>query len=148
MSSTLCCKVRPAVLPSGRYGSGRASHRGLRARVPAGQCIPANEENVHKHLETVAQHAHLGGRRMRPAYRNFSRAQAVVPRQVEKFRIKAEALNALLLENHAAAFAPKGLEAALCIDKRQAEKQTHNKIENNSGILAEDGLTHGNKAAV
>src|SRR5258708_25981407 len=108
MSSTLCCKVR-AVLSSACYRSSRADHRRLGARVPAGQRVPPNDENVREHLETVAQHAHFGGRRMRPAYRNFSRAQAVMPRQVEKLRIKAKALNALLPQDHAAAVAPKGL---------------------------------------
>src|SRR5258707_15685683 len=85
---------------------------------------------------------------MRPAYRNFHRAQAVMPRQVQKLRIKAEAFDALLLEDHAAAFPPEGFEAALCIYKRQAEYGAHNKIENDAGRLPENGLTHGNQAAV
>src|ERR1700687_4843129 len=130
------------------HRSSRAGHRGLRARIPACQCVPADDENVQKHLETVTQHAHFSGRRMRPAHGNLNGAQPVMTRQIEKLRSKAEALNALLLEDHAAAFAPKGLETALCIDKRQTQNGAHNKIENDAGRLTKDGLTHGNQVAV
>src|SRR4029077_9306787 len=124
-------RVKYFVLQSERrFRSRRAGHRGLRTWIPAPQRIPANHENVQKHLDTVAPHAHFSGRRMRPAHRNFHRAQAVMPRQVQELRIKAEALDALLLEDHAAAFTAKGLEAALCIDKGQTEDGAHDKIEN------------------
>ena len=57
--------------------------------------------------------------------------------EVEKFGIKAEALNALLSKNYAARLAAKGLEAALRIDKWQAENGAHNEIKNHAGVLAE-----------
>src|ERR1700687_929896 len=142
VSSTLYYKLER------RFRSRRAGHRGLRAWIPALQSIQANHENVQKHLNAVAPHAHFRGWRMRPAHRNFHRAQAVMPRQVQKLRIKAEAFDALLLEDDAAAFVAKGLEAALRIDKRQTQNGAHDKIENDAGRLPENGLMYGNQAAV
>jgi len=68
--------------------------------------------------------------------------------RVEKLGIKAKALNRCLLENYAARFAAKGLEAALRIDKWQTENGAHNKIENHARVLAKGGLPDGNQTAV
>ncbi len=74
---------------------------------------------------------------MRPAHRNLGRLQPVVPRQVQQFRIEAEPLDALLLEDNAATLAAKGLKSALCIHERQPQNDAHDTVENNPGKFAE-----------
>ena len=54
---------------------------------------------------------------MRPAHRHFCDAQSVALGEKQNFRIEAEALNALLLENNARRLAPENLESALRIVK-------------------------------
>src|SRR5216683_5729579 len=85
---------------------------------------------------------------MPPAHRNFNRAQAMMPRQVQQLRVESESLNRLLLEDDAAALAPERFETALCIDKRQPQDASHNLVENDSGEFAEGRLVHANEAAV
>src|SRR5260370_27907549 len=85
---------------------------------------------------------------MPPAHRNFNRAQAMMPRQVQQLRVKPESFNPLLLEDDAAAFAPERFETALRIDKRQPQDASYNLVKNDSGKFAKGSLVHADQAAV
>src|SRR5256885_12603274 len=85
---------------------------------------------------------------MPPAHRNFNRAQAMTPRQIQQFRIEPEALNRLLLEDDAAALAPERFETALRIDERQPQNASHNLVEDDSGKFSEGGFVHADQSAV
>ncbi len=62
--------------------------------------------------------------------------------QIQQFRIKAETLDALLLENNAATLAAECFEAALRIHERQPQNDAHDAIENNSSKFAERRFVH------
>src|SRR5216684_5643271 len=79
---------------------------------------------------------------MRPAHWNFNGLEPVMPRQIQQFRIKAEALDALLLENNAATLAAECFEAALRVHERQPQNDAHDAIENNSSKFAEWRFVH------
>src|SRR5260370_16892025 len=85
---------------------------------------------------------------MPPAHRNFNRAQAMTPRQVQQLRVEPKSLNRLLLEDDRAVFAPKRFETALRIDKGKPQDNSHNFVENDSGEFAEPRLVHTDQAAV
>src|SRR6266851_4661598 len=85
---------------------------------------------------------------MPPAHRNFNRAQAMMPRQVQQLRIEPETFDRLLLENDAAALTPERFETALRIDKRQPQDTLYYLVENDSGEFAEGRLVHADQAAV
>ena len=74
---------------------------------------------------------------MPPPYGNLDRAQSVMPRQVEQFGIEPEPLDALLFEKNLAAFATKRFEAALRINKRQAQYHPHDRVKDYPCKLAE-----------
>lgn len=88
-------------------------------------------------MNTVAEHIHLRRWRMPPPHGNLDRTQAVVPRQVEQFRIEAEPLDALLLEKDLASFPAENLKATLCIHNRQAQDHPDNEVKDDSRELAE-----------
>src|SRR5712675_2959056 len=85
---------------------------------------------------------------MRPAHWNFSGLKSVMAREIQQFRIKAETLDALLLENNAATLAAKRLEAALRIHERQPQNDAHDAIENNSSKFAERRFVHFDQFAI
>src|SRR5579859_3868331 len=116
--------------------------------IPAQKRVPADRENVEKHLNAVAQHIHFRRGRMPPAHGNFHGAQPVMPRQIEQFRIEPEPFDALLLEYDFAALAPECLEPALRIDKGKSQDQPHYGVEHNAGEFPETRLMDGNEAAV
>src|SRR5271156_3894463 len=124
-----------------REGSGTVRHAPIRGlaffRVAAREGVPSDDEDVGEHLQAVAEHADFGARRMRPADRDLRGAQTVMPGKVEQFGIEAETLDALLFKNDFAGFALKGLEAALRINKRKAQCETHHRIEDDAGKFAE-----------
>src|SRR5207249_12340141 len=91
------------------------------ARIPPNERIPADFENVEEHLNAVAEHADLRGRGVPPAHGYLDGAQAMMSGQVEQFRIEAEPLDGLLVENNPATLAKEGFEAALGVDKRQPQ---------------------------
>src|SRR5271156_1624535 len=103
------------------------------AGVAPGQRVPANDEHIGEHLQTVAQHAHFRSRRMRPTHRYFRRMQPMMPSQVQQFRIEAKALDALLLKNYFARFALESFEPALGVYKRKSQTKTYDGIEHNAG---------------
>jgi hypothetical protein len=74
---------------------------------------------------------------MSPTDGNFASAQAMMPGQIQEFRIKAKPFNCLLLEEDSAAVSNKGFESTLGIHESQPENQSHDLIENNSGKLTE-----------
>ena len=74
---------------------------------------------------------------MPPPHGNLDRAQAVMPRQIEQFRIESKSLHALLLEEDLASFPAEHLEAALCIHKWQAQDHPDDQVKNYSRELAE-----------
>src|SRR5437588_10214328 len=83
------------------WGCRQAWHEGSGLPgVAAEEGVPADFENVEKHLDAVAEHADFGGGGMAPAHGNFRGAQAVMTGQVKQFRVEAEALDGLLLENN------------------------------------------------
>src|SRR5258707_14025312 len=96
-------KVRPSVPRS----------IGLVAAVAAGQGVPADDEDVEKHLDGIAEHVYFGGRRVTPTDRDFDRAETVVAREIEEFGVEAEALNGLQLEDELAFFTAESVLAAL-----------------------------------
>src|SRR6266850_2196047 len=116
--SGLVCQVLCTIKLSPSESVRHAGNTGLRTRIPPHHRVPANDKNIQEHLQAVAYHAHLGGRRMRPTYRNLRGAQPVMTRQIEDLRVKAESFNALLLKNHHAGLAAERFESALRIDKR------------------------------
>ena len=69
---------------------------------------------------------------MRPAHRHLHRGQAVVPRQVQQFRIEAKPLDGLLLEDHPAPFSPEGFESALGVHKWQPQYGSDNFVEDDA----------------
>src|SRR5258705_11984104 len=114
----LVCQVLCAIKLSFSKSVRDAGNAGLRTRIPPHQRVPANDKDIQEHLQAVAHHAHLGGRRMRPTYRNLRGAQPVMTRQIEDLGVKAKSFNALLLKNHHAGLAAESFESALRIDKR------------------------------
>ena len=88
-------------------------------RVAVEEGIPSDLEHIEEHLDAVAEHADFGRGGMAPAHGDFHGAQTMVPRQIQQFRVKSEALDGLLLENDLAAVADEGFEAALRVHKRQ-----------------------------
>ncbi len=83
------------------------------------------------------KHIDLCRRRMPPPYGDLDRAQSVMPRQIEQFRIEAEPLDALLFEKDLAAFTPERFEAALRIHKRQPQDHSHDRVKDYPCELAE-----------
>src|SRR5258708_27787018 len=79
---------------------------------------------------------------MRPAHWNFNGLEPVMPRQIQQFRIKAETLDALLLENNATTLAAECFEAALRVHERQPQNDAHDAIENNSSKFTERRFVH------
>src|SRR5437016_10795020 len=57
--------------------------------------------------------------------------------QVEQFRIEAEPLDGLLVENNPATLAKEGFEAALGVDKRQPQDDANDFVEQDSREFAE-----------
>src|SRR6267378_5742714 len=116
--TSLVCQVLCAIKSSHSESVRHAGNAGLRTRIPPDQRVPANDKNIQEHLQAIAHHAHLGGRRMRPTYRNLGGTQPVMTRQIEDLGVKAESFNALLLKNHHAGLTAERFESALRIDKR------------------------------
>src|SRR5712664_3396872 len=85
---------------------------------------------------------------MSPAHRDLHRAQSMMPRQVQQFGIKTEALDALLLENDDALITAERFEAALRIDKRQPQNDSNDLVENDARKFAERRFVHADQAAV
>jgi len=118
------------------------------SRITSHQRIPADSEHVDEHLYAVAQHAHFRGRRMPPAHRNLHGAQAMVARQIQKFRVEPKALDPLLLENDFARIIAEGLESALRIDKWQPQDDANNLVENDAGEFTERRFMDADQTAV
>src|SRR5260370_40997573 len=74
---------------------------------------------------------------MRPAHWNFNGLEPVMASQIQQFRIKAETLDALLLENNAATLAAERFKAALRVHVRKPQNDAPDTIENNSGKFAQ-----------
>src|SRR5260370_40355076 len=146
--TVLVCQVLCAVKLNRSKSVRHAGNASLRTRIPPHQRVPANDKNIQEHLQAIAHHAHLGGRRMRPTYRNLRGTQPVMARQIEDLGVKAESFNALLLKNHDAGLAAERFESALRIDKRKSEKGAHNEIEKHAGRTTEDGLRRGHQLTV
>src|SRR6266403_5616252 len=85
---------------------------------------------------------------MSPAHRDLHRAQSMMPRQVQQFGIKTEALDALLLENDDALITAERFEAALRIDKRQPQNDSNDLVENDARKFAKGSLVHGDQVAI
>ena len=85
---------------------------------------------------------------MAPAHGNFRGAQAVMTGQVKQFRVEAEALDGLLLENNPATFAVERFEAALGVDKRKPQDKANDFIENDPCEFTKRRLVHGDQTAV
>src|SRR3979490_3380318 len=114
----LICQVLCVIKLNRSKSIRHAGNASLRTRIPPHQRVAANDKNIQERLQAVAYHAHLGGRRMRPTYRNLRGTQPVMTRKIEDLGVKAESFNALLLKNHHAGLAAEGFESALRIDKR------------------------------
>ena len=114
----------------------------------AGEGVPADDEDIEKHLDGVAEHVYFGGWGMAPANRDFDGGEAVVAGEVEELGVKAEAFDGLLLEDELAFFAAKGFEAALRVDERKAEDDADDFVEDDTGEFAEQGFVDGNEAAI
>src|SRR5690242_8144869 len=122
--------------------------RGAFAGIAAAKGVPADYKHVEEHLQAVSEHVDLGGGGMAPAYGDFHRAQAVVAREIEQFRVEAEALDGLLLENNLAALADKSFEPALRVHKWQPQDEAHDFVENDAGEFPERGFVNVNEASV
>src|SRR5216683_3828166 len=85
---------------------------------------------------------------MRPTHWNFNGLEPVMPRQIQQFRIKAETLDTLLLENNAATLAAECFEAALRVHERQPQNDAHDAIENNSGKFAKRRFVHFDQLSI
>src|SRR6266852_637710 len=120
----------------------------LGARVAAHQRVPANDEYVQKHLQTIAEHIHFGCRRMGPAHGDLRRAEAVMPRQIKQLWVEPEALDSLLLENDVTRLPAEGFEAALGVHEGQAQGEAHDGIKHDARELAKTRLTDEDQAAI
>src|SRR5208282_801947 len=125
LSSTLYCKVLPSGLLLGP------------SRITPQNSVPTDPEHIQKHVNAVAKHIHFRRRRVSPSHGNFYGAKPVMPRQIEQFRIEPEPLDALLLEEDVAFFAPERFEPALRVHERQAQDHSHDRVEDDSGEFAE-----------
>src|SRR5205823_7199673 len=94
----------------------RSSHRGRAAWssivVFAGNAVPANAHDLHRHLQAIAQRADLGALVMRPPHCNLRRAETAPIRQEQQLRIKCPALDALLGEDGQRSAPGESFEAA------------------------------------
>src|SRR5271169_1321442 len=84
-----------------------------------------------------------GSLAVRPHHGNFFYAETQAPRQKQNLRIEAPALNSLKWKDALRRLPAKGLEAALRIDKVQAEKDSQNQIVDSSKQLPIERLPRG-----
>src|SRR5262249_56599221 len=90
----------------------------------------------------------LGRWGMAAAHGNLHGTEAVVPREIQQFRVEAEALDGLLLENNPTTLTAERFEAALRVHKGQPENDAHDFVENDSGEFAEGGFVNNDEAAI
>ena len=74
------------------------------AAIAAADGVEADGEDINEHANAITHHVDFGGRRVRPANRNFDRGQSVAASEEEEFGVEAETLDGLEFEDDAAAF--------------------------------------------
>jgi hypothetical protein len=112
----------------------------MRCRPPgvaAEQRIPADDDQIPKHQQTIPDYVHLRRRMVCPAHRNLRDAQAVALGKEQDFRIESEALDALLFKDNPGRFTDKRFESALGIVKWQPREEPNKAVEDHSRKLAQ-----------